>query len=632
MSIIFGVANCEGNMVEERQVLDLAQATSRYALDGNFVRAKGQIGMGFQPYHTHQRSNLESQPLVDSFGNMLTFDGRIDNHEELCELLNLKEEKTSDSAIVLASFRKWAEECFARLTGDWSLALWSRRDRSLYLARDHAGTRSLYFEHAGPCIRWSTYLETFFAKGESRSLDEKFAICYISGAPRYDLTPYKGILEVTPAHFIRFQENSVLRRRHWQWLQSKDISYSSDAEYEAHFVSVFRQAVLRRTGAGAPILAELSGGMDSTSIVCMSDRIRSESSNRAAEILDTVSYYDDSEPDWNERKYFEITEQQRGKRGFHLCTSIAARSFQPPAIDPGSYLLPGADLYTSQREAEFRGVLDLGGYRVVLSGTGGDEVLGGVPSSDPELADYLASGKLASLLNRAFEWCLIDRTPLSYRVFGTARYLLNLYGRSDSAAVATPGWLRVSDGERVAVLDTTAPMNGKKLVWRPSSLSNAMAWWSVLAAMPSPAHRVDIRYESRYPYLDKDLVNFLFRIPRNQIVQPGRRRSLMRRAMREIVPHAVLERPRKGFIRRAMPALFQAERMRLQSLFQRSSLESHGLIETELLQKALRTDDITPDVSPILRAGWLELWLQSSSSRISSAAARSRIDARTVRA
>jgi asparagine synthase (glutamine-hydrolysing) len=617
MSIIFGIRGAEGNNVEERRLLQMAKATTRYALDGIFVGTKGRIGMGFQPYLTHERSHLESQPFIDACGNMVTFDGRLDNHRELRQLLNIEDENAADSIIILTAFRRWEEECFAHLTGDWSLVLWSEQNSSLYLARDHAGTRSLYFEQKGTCIIWSTYLETFFAEEKRRSLDEVFAVRYISGLPGYDFTPYRGITAVPPAHFIRFRENSVLRRPHWQWLQSKTISYPSDGEYEAHFRSLFRQAVQRRTGPGAPILAELSGGMDSTSIVCMSDHLRKEADDgKPIRILDTVSYYDDSEPDWNERKYFEITEQHRGRPGVHLSATLADRSFQPPSPEPSRYLLPGADLYTSKREMELRRLLDSEGYRVILSGTGGDEVLGGVPSPDADLGDCLVSGKFGELLTRAFVWCLNDRTPLIHRLFHTARYITGLYTQPEEDLSAIPAWIKRPRRTELNPFEATGPMSGRRLGSSPSSLSNAQAWWSILYAMPSAAHNVGIRYETRYPYLDKDLVNFLFRIPRNQIVRPGQRRSLMRRAMRDIVPSAILGRPRKGFIRRATSALFQAERARLLSLFERSRLEDYGLIDRGLLQKVLHESDGAAGVPPILRAGWFELWLQSSAGRI----------------
>ena len=632
MSIIFGLVCDEGAVVDERQLRSLAQATDRYAPDGSFIKAKGRVGMGFQPYLTHERSKLESQPWVDEFGNMIAFDGRLDNHQELCELLEIATGDIADSLLVLKAFRKWSEGCFAHFTGDWSLALWSGQDRSLYLARDHAGTRSLYFERVGSRIRWSTFLESFFTEDGIRPLDASFAISYIAGLPAYDRTPYKGIQSVTPAHFVRFQGTAIVRKEHWQWLQEESLFYSSDGEYEEHFVSLFRQAVERRTGAGSPILAELSGGMDSTAIVCMSDQIRNESPIEPIQKLDTVSYYDDSEPNWNEKKYFEITERHRGKYGVHLCVALAERCFQPPSSDPTLYFVPGGDLCTSQREVEFQNVLDAGGYRVVLSGLGGDEVLGGVPTSDPELGNYLVSGHLTKLLVRSFDWCLIERTPILHQVFKTARYIANVYQHSGRDVGATPKWLGNQESLEQVLGDGTRPMFGKRFRYSPSALSKGLAWWAVMSGIPNSAHNVGVRYEYRFPYLDKDLVNFLYRIPRTQIVRPGRRRSLMRRALKNTVPLEILERPRKGFIRRASTTLFQAERERLQSLFEHSNLEAHGLVDKGLLERILHEDAGATEVWSVLRAGWLELWLQSNSSRLMPSSLRPSIDARSIRA
>ena len=96
-------------------------------------------------------------------------------------------------------------------------------------------------------------------------------------------------------------------------IQPREFVIGSDAEYEEHFRSVFAQSVRRRLRSDSPILAELSGGMDSSSIVCMADEIISRG-QLATPRLDTLSYYDDSEPNWNERPYFSQVEEKRGRR------------------------------------------------------------------------------------------------------------------------------------------------------------------------------------------------------------------------------------------------------------------------------------------------------------------------------
>ena len=143
MSIIFGTRKSPEAIVTRQEMLYLASATERYAPDGTSIATHGHIGMGFQPYHTHERSNLESQPVKDALGNMLSLDGRIDNHAELRDLLDIREKDAPDSLITLTAFLRWGGACFSRFIGDWAIVIWSVSNRQIYLARDHAGTRTL---------------------------------------------------------------------------------------------------------------------------------------------------------------------------------------------------------------------------------------------------------------------------------------------------------------------------------------------------------------------------------------------------------------------------------------------------------------------------------------------------------
>ena len=158
MSVIFGDCLPQGATVDGETLSRLAAATARYGLDGTALHTRGRIGMGFQAFHTHERSLIGTQPAVDAVGNILVFDGRLDNHEELAAGDGLIGVRPADSILILNAFARWGEECFSRLVGDWALALWSASDRTLYLARDHAGMRSLYYRNDDGGVRWSTYL------------------------------------------------------------------------------------------------------------------------------------------------------------------------------------------------------------------------------------------------------------------------------------------------------------------------------------------------------------------------------------------------------------------------------------------------------------------------------------------
>ncbi|RXH53879.1 asparagine synthetase B family protein [Granulicella sibirica] len=614
MSIIFGVRKSEEDLVTEQDLLHLGHTTDRYALDGTSVHSRGRVGMGFQPYHTHERSRLECGPSSDNdTGNMLGFDGRLDNHKELCSLLNIAVPQASDSVIVLAAFARWGESCFARLTGDWALALWCHNDRALYLARDHAGSRTLYYEITKDTLLWTSHLETFFADTPSRTLDETYAAGYLACLPTGNLTPYRGIRSVPPAHYLRFRDDNLLCQPHWTWMVREQISYRSDVEYDEHFLSLFKQSIKRRTIPGAPVIAQLSGGVDSTAIVCVSDAIRREQGVCPEDLLDTISFYDDSEPTWDEKPYFMLVERQRGKVGHHVPASFLKHTYKPHEGTSGIYRLPGQDSYTIEAERDLYQLTEANGYRVVLSGIGGDEVLGGVPNALPELSDLLMCGDLRALCQRSFAWSLPTRKPLIRLIAETIAFTYETYRGDRMAETTAPPWLNPS--QLTSLLNQgTNISDTRSLGLRPSAICNGATWWTILDTLPHLSFTLLPSCEYRYPYLDKDLVDFLFRIPRTQIIQPGRRRLLMRRALKGIVPSEVLERPRKAYLLRGPLSSLQHAEAPIRNLFRAPRIAGLGLVNLPNLNLALETllkGADTCNFRSLTRAIALELWLRS---------------------
>lgn len=604
MSVIFGIRARDGRPIAHQELNRLACATERYAPDGTSIYASGEIGMGFQTYHTHQRSHLESQPLLDERGSMLAFDGRLDNYRELCGLLGIRAHASSDSLVVLKAFDRWGDDCFSQFIGDWSLALWSANSHALYLARDHAGTRTLYFEQTTEHILWSTYLETFLATKQTRGLDSDFAASYLACMPIGERTPFQGIRAVPPAHFLKLEQHRTLQVPHWTPLFRDKIRYRTDLEYEKHFFSLFQRAVERRSAPGDPVIAQLSGGMDSTSIVAMSDFLRTESGADAKNLIDTISYYDDSEPNWNEKPFFTAVERHRGKIGTHIPTLFSERTLDLP--DSG-YLLPGADANTAAKEERLERSIGPGCYRAVLSGVGGDELLGGPINPLPELADALVRGKIAPLFRRATAWCIAERVPIVHLLPEVIRFAAKLYFPPRANNVNCPSWYtpRLHD-----VIQHLENISGGSVRLLPSSLDGRLVWTSILETQPHRFPALKVRYEYRYPLLDRDLADFLLRVPPEQIRRPGNRRSLMRRAMREIVPIEILERKRKAFPVRALSLFPLEHRNEIDSLFRGSRLGSMAYIDEAKFRIELYRSDFN-QTKPLMRMIGLELWLRN---------------------
>ena len=126
---------------------------------------------------------------------------------------------------------------------------------------------------------------------------------------------------------------------------------------------------------------------------------------------------------------------------------------------------------------------------------------------------------------------------------------------------------------------------------------------------PLPSHPV---FEKRYPFLDRDLLEFMYAIPRSQLVRPGQRRSLMRRALGGIVPEEVLNRKRKAFVTRGPVAALSANRQRLGDLTQEMLTASFGIVSpsvfAESIENARRGQGI--QIVTMMRTLALESWLR----------------------
>jgi len=616
MSVQFGQCNLDGKPVDPKYLDNVRPLLASFGPDGEGFTCRNNIGILYRAFCTTKESNLEVQPEVSPSGLIITWDGRLDNRQELISEAGCGLSASStDAAIAVSAYERWMTDSFARLIGDWALSVWNPRERVLVLARDPIGTRHLYYSFEDNQVTWSTILDPLVLLA-----DKTFTICeeYVAGwfafLPAAHLTPYVGIDAVPPSCFVMFRPGRRTISKYWDFDPSKKIRYRSDAEYEEHFRTVFATAVRRRLRSDRPILAELSGGMDSSSIVCMADALIAQGDAQTPR-LDTISYYDDSEPDWDDRAYFTKVEQKRGRVGFHIdcaaqesvtdpslnrCQSSNYRLVPTPAHDDCTSLLIGMCL-TSQ------------GNRAILSGIGGDEVMGGVPAPTPELQDLLLGIHLRSLARQLKAWALQRRRPWFHLLLESARGFLPpaLVGVPKHARPAP--WLQSSFVKRHWAALTGYPSRIGVFGPVPSLQDNLSTLDGLRRLMASKVLEFEPLYEKRYPYLDRGLLEFMFAVPRQQSVRPTQRRSLMRRALVGIVPDEVLGRKRKAFVVRAPLVAISKDWTNLVEMTQHMLSASLGIVDAKrlfsALQKARCGED--PFSFRLVRTIYMEYWLRS---------------------
>jgi asparagine synthase (glutamine-hydrolysing) len=606
MSIQFGKWNFDGSAVDVNDLKGICLPLVKEFPDALGSCCKGEMGMLHMAYSLTRFCRDGELPHVSPSELVVTWDGRLDNRDELIRALRGDlSGNPGDPQIVAAAYEKWKKHAFARLIGDWAISIWDPRDRSLVLARDFIGARPLFYYIEKDHATWCTDLAGLvLCAGKPLHLEEEYFAGCLASCPAAHLTPYTEIRSVPPASFVRLQNGTESVVQYWSFDPEKIIAYRSDSEYEEHFRTVFRQSVRRRLLSHTPVTAELSGGLDSSSIVCIADEVMSTGSVDAPR-LDTLSYFDDSEPSWNEKPYFSKVERRRGRTGCHI--DISSVPLLGEFDQAGLQVTPFSDAHSTETAGKLAAFLKSNKSRVLLSGFGGDEVAGGVPTPIPELADLLRSFRLGALSRQLKAWALSRRQPWFKLLRETTQSFVSRSPAGSAWRLHFAPWIEADflrrHGEVFAGYESRWTIFGA----RPSFQENIATLNAVRRQLGCFAHAPDPYYEKRYPYLDRDLLEFLFAIPRDQLVRPGQRRSLVRRALAGIVPDEVLNRRRKAFFSRGPIEALTREPITMALLGRALPIIDENRFR-DCTQAALHGREIP--VTTALRTVILERWLK----------------------
>jgi asparagine synthase (glutamine-hydrolysing) len=612
MSAQFGCWTFAGSGASPEYLAKVGQTLCPYGPDARTSYSRGGVDLLYRAFDTTTESRAGIQPHVSESGSVITWDGRLDNRAELVRLLGgVISSDSSDVSIVGAAYQRWGTNCFAKLVGDWALGIWNPTDRAVILAKDPIGIRHLYYHLDSNRAVWSTILDPLVLFSEkSVNIEEEYVAGWLSHFPATHLTPHAGIRAVPASSFVLLKSTSHKVLKYWDFDPSVKIRYRSDAEYEEHFRTVFTESVRRRLRSDTPILAELSGGVDSSSIVCMADSIIGRG-DALAPRLDTVSYYDDSEPNWNERPYFTIVERKRGRTGCHIdVASARASSF---GFESDRFrATPASSVGPPEVTRQLQACVMSQGNRVVLSGIGGDEFTGGLPTPAPELADLLARGHLRTLAHQLKLWALDKRKPWFHLLGETVRRFLPPGFASVPELRRPAPWLAADFVKRHLAALTGYEPRLKLFGPLPSfqeHLSTLDALRRQLSCTTVPSEPL---LEKRYPYLDRDLLAFLCAIPREQLVRPGQRRSLTRRALAGIVPDALLNRKRKAFVARSPRLAISEQWESLAEMGRQMVTAPLGFVASNTFREAMDKARTGQEVLivPLLRTIEIECWIR----------------------
>ena len=579
--------------------------------DGVSAVVTGGLAMAYGALHTWTGDREARQPVRSPGGLLVTFDGRIDNRRDL--LLRLGpplRSSTDDASLAAAVFERWGVDGLRFIVGEWSLAVWDPAARTLHLARDVMGIRPLYYVHDGESALWSSSLgELALRSGRVDALDEAFVAGFVTLRFSSDTTPYHGIRRVPAGHCLSFGSGSVVRRQYWD-LAPATIRYRDPDAYEEHLRAVWTDAVGARLRTSGAVWAELSGGFDSSAVVCMADHLIRSRSVTAARIQ-PVSHATLESPEGDERRFIAEVEARTEARSEILGAEAHQRAVAEEWDWVTPHMIRGVGLVALQRARD-------SGARVLLSGRLGDLVMGCQPDNSIAVLDDLAVGHPLRALSAMRRWSRATRKPF----VEIARDLI----RRTNARAIVGAFAADADGARAQALLTPRlraldPSDGSAIARaaagvRPAKREMAAQLFAsaVRSSLTIPEIPSGIVYT--YPFAHRPLIEFVMAIPGEQLSAPGEMRWLMRRAFAGLVPPRILNRVSKGYY---PPFLTRAARLQAMAIGPVAHLEvvRRGWIDPAHLETAIRTlidggGATGGEVRQVLR---LEQWLMSRARR-----------------
>ena len=509
------------------------------------------------------------QPITNEDGNLqLVFNGEIYNHEELHRDLLARGHQfrtRSDTEVLVHLFEDEGERMLRRLRGMFALAIWDRRRRRLFLARDHFGQKPLFYTERGGRLTFASEIKALLASDPSLgtlspfALDQYLTLRFVQAPDTF----FQNVRAVPPAHFLVW-ENGVARvERYWDLSYGPKWTYS-EAETLERVDELLAETVALHLTSDVPVGAFLSGGLDSTLVVSYAARVLGPELRTFSM---GIPYRD-----LNELPAAAAVAQRYGTRHFAEEVTPSVGGDLPrliSALDEPADPLSICLLHLARMTARE--------VKVVLGGDGGDELFGGYDrySADrwldayravPEVVRDLVSNQVLGRLPDQFTFKSFTHklrwVDQMARKTGGERYAASMqyfwFNEAHRAELYTPGFRAKLEGRRpeAYLLDLYDTGNASEAVDR-------MMYVDVMSRLPGQSlmilDRATMAYslESRSPFLDPRFAEFMARVPVQLKVRgTGRLRYLERRLGERYLPREVLERKKQGF---ASPLMYIME-------------------------------------------------------------------------
>jgi asparagine synthase (glutamine-hydrolysing) len=539
------------------QLRTMNQLQAHRGPDGHAIWTEPGNSAGF----AHRRLSIidlsiaGAQPMTDSAGNTITYNGEIYNYLELRQELGPETFRSdSDTEVILHAYRRWGASCVDHLRGMFAFALWDTSQQKLFCARDRFGIKPFYYAVTDHCLYFASEIKGLLpflprVETDKEALKDYLAFQFCLGGK----TLFKGVRELTPACTLTVSNGHVEVQRYWEVYYTVDFEHTTKY-FEQRLGALMEESARLHLRSDVPVGAYVSGGIDSSVVASLASRMDP----------DLVGFTGKFSlgPEYDESQYARAL---AAERGFPLVEiEITVGDFidnirkviyhlDSPVAGPGSF----PQFMVSKVAARQR--------KVLLGGQGGDEIFGGytryliayfeqcikaaidgtmgngnfVVTYESIIPNLVALKGYKPLLQEFFREGMFD--PMDRRYF-------RLINRAPQLGDEIK-WDELGEYSPYEAFRTQ--FNGSN-VGKESylDLMTHFDFKTLLPALLQVEDRVSMAHglESRVPLLDHPLVEFAATIPSDVKFKDGRAKHIFRETFGRLLPQAVLNRTDKmGF-------------------------------------------------------------------------------------
>lgn len=552
------------NLVGKFNLINITSATmalARRGPDFQDIYNDQWIGLGHRRLSIIDTSEAGNQPMWDASRRYcIVFNGEIFNYRELrLQLISrgLSFRSDSDTEVLLQLFILEKEKCLSKLNGFFSFCIYDKEEQTLFLARDRYGIKPLLYLFDEDKFLFASEMKSLLCYGIEKTLDLNSLHVYLqlnyTPAPH---TIFTSVKKLMPGHFLTVKRKEINIKAYYQIPYSADridrtITYEQAQE---KFKNLLEASVKKRLVADVPLGAFLSGGVDSSIVTGLASRHKSN--------LQTFSIGFSDAPFFDETRYAQLVAKHFNTQ--HTVFSLTHADLYQHAYEALDYLdEPFGDssalaVYILSKEVRKHAT-------VALSGDGADELLAGYNKHEA-MYSMLHGGMRENLikwLDPVWKWLphsrhnallntfrQLSRFAEASKMNSQERYwrLASLAGEQEALNLLNPSSQQQWGKQRYLEMKSRI----LKAIPAKENLNDILLTDMQLVLPNDMLTKVDLMsmansLEVRAPFLDYELVNFVFSLPDSYKISAAGRKRIAQDAFKEMLPASLYNRPKKGF-------------------------------------------------------------------------------------